>query len=250
MCGALGWAVRRALLADDESLAGEPDRFQLTRLTVEILRPVPAIALTSQASVIRRGRRNRVVDAQLLDGDRAVARASSQWSAVRADDDSTPTAAIDVTLDPAVPLRPTTATDPGAADVGYPRPGFNCDVFELRCLVGSTEEPGPGVVWARMLVDLVGGDDHHPVHRLATVSDLANAVGWVHSPNQVPMINSDLTLQLLRYPRGEWVCLDATSRATTGGIGMMETTLWDGDGRFGRALSTTVESPAPLAIDL
>ena len=253
VCGALGWSVRRALLLDDEALAAEPDRFQLCRLTVEILRPVPVRPLIHGAALVRRGRRSRVVEASLHDGDRLVARASSQWSLVRPVEATSPVASspstADLDVDPAVPVRPAVATDPGAADVGYPRPGFNCDVFELRCLVGSTEEPGPGIVWTRMLVDLVDGGDDHPVHRLATVSDLGNAVGWDQSPNAVPMVNSDVTLQLLRYPRGEWVCLDSRSRATTGGIGMMETSLWDGDGRFGRVLSTTVESPVPLSID-
>jgi acyl-coenzyme A thioesterase PaaI-like protein len=248
VCGALGWAVRRALLADDPELADDPDRLQLCRLTTEILRPVPAVALAHRAAVVRRGRRSRVAEAGLYDGDQLVARASSGWSVVRPRDGEG--AGQDADVDPAVPLRPVVATDPGASDVGYPRPGFNCDVFELRCLVGSTEEPGPGIVWTRMVVELVEGAGDHPVHRLATVADLGNAVGWTHSPNGVPMVNSDVTLQLLRYPRGEWVCLDSRSRATTGGIGMMETTLWDGDGRFGQVLSTTVESPIPLAIDL
>ena len=61
---------------------------------------------------------------------------------------------------------------------------------------------------------------------------------------------TDLTLQLVRYPRGEWICLEAEGKATAAGIGMMETTLWDGDGRFGRVLSTTVESPVSLVVDL
>jgi hypothetical protein len=46
------------------------------------------------------------------------------------------------------------------------------------------------------------------------------------------------------------VCLESRANATAAGIGMMETTLWDGDGRFGRVLSTIVESPASLAVDL
>ncbi|MEL6981748.1 MAG: hypothetical protein AAFO29_04925, partial [Actinomycetota bacterium] len=152
--------------------------------------------------------------------------------------------------DPAVPRRPAIVADPGASAIGYPRPGFNCDAFELRCLVGSTEEPGPGVIWARMRGSVVEGHPPTTVDRLATVADLANAVGWDQSPNDTPMINPDVTMQLLRYPRDEWICLDAKANATATGIGMMETTLWDGDGRFGRVLSTMVESPVALAVEL
>ncbi len=239
VCGALGWASERAVAATD------PDReLVLCRLTTEILRPVPVAPLRYRASVDRCGRRSRVVSAELWLDDRCVARSSSQWARARADRER------DATCDPAVPLRPTVVTDPGAGDIGYPRPGFNCDVFELRCLIGSTEEPGPGVVWARMKTALMAGEPVGPVQLVATVSDLGNAVGWQHSPAGEPMVNPDVTLQLLRYPRGEWVCLDAHCRTTASGIGMMETTLWDGDGRFGLALSTIMESPLPLAIDL
>lgn len=253
VCGALAWVALQAIEADDPGCAppapGRGDRegsFQLCRLTTEILRPVPVTPLGHRSSVTHRGRRSRVVSAELLDGDRPVARASAQWAAVN------PAAAgrAAEAMDPAVPRRPTVAHDPGAADVGYPRPGFNCDVFELRCLVGSTEDEGPGVVWARMLAGLVEGSPDHPVHALAALSDLANAVGWERSPNDAPMINADVTLQLVRYPSGPWTCLEARATASASGIGIMETTLWDGDGRFGRVLSTIVESPVALAIDL
>ncbi len=264
VCGALGWAVMTAFdqipgsSADGRS--GPDDRFILSRLTTEILRPVPATPLRYETSVDRAGRRSRVISASLWNGETCVARASSQWSRLRPDDlggDRSATTADGrstddpiVAYDPAVPLRPLVATDPDAGDIGYPRPGFNCDVFELRCLAGNTEDPGPGVVWARMKVGLVEGWAGDPVQMLSTLSDLGNAVGWELSPAGEPMVNPDVTLQLFRYPNDHWVCLESASRITGGGVGMMETRLWDGDGQFGRVLSTTMESPMPLTADL
>ena len=46
----------------------------------------------------------------------------------------------------------------------------------------------------------------------------------------------DLTVHLLRPPRGEWVCLDSVTHVD--GIGMTDTALWDDDGRIGRAAQT------------
>jgi hypothetical protein len=260
VCGALAWAAQRAIDDDDPGCAPptlEPDRpvdgqpvvddrprFQLCRMTTEILRPVPVAPLAHRAVVVHRGGRSRVVSTELVHGDWVVARATTQWAAAKC------RVATVRPVDPAVPRRPVERTDPGAGDVGYPRPGFNCDVFELRALVGNTEEEGPGVVWAAMMVGLVDGEEWHPVHALAAMADLANAVGWERSPDDAPMINPDVTLQVVRYPRGRWVCLEAEATATAAGIGMMETTLWDGDGRIGRVLSTTVESPVALAVDL
>lgn len=245
VCGALGWASTTAVSATDGA-----SEFMLCRLTTEILRPVPLAPLRLRTSLDRCGRRSRVVSASLWSDDRCVARSSSQWARVRAgaarDGAGEPVSPVD----PAVPRRPATRTDPGAGEHGYPRPGFNCDVFELRCLEGSTEDPGPGVVWLRMLVDVVAGTPRDPVQVLAAASDLGNAVGWEPSPTGEPMVNPDVTLQVFRYPRGEWICLEARSRATGAGVGMMDTTLWDGDGRFGRALSTTMESAMPLTVAL
>ncbi|MGI9599454.1 MAG: thioesterase family protein [Acidimicrobiales bacterium] len=238
VCGALGWATKRALDRTDDS-----DRFMLSRLTTEILRPVPAVPLLHRSAIDRVGRRSRVISASLWQGETCVAKSSSQWVRRREDDRPTP-------VDPAVPLRPVAVTDPGAGDIGYPRPGFNCDVFEFRCLLGTTEDPGPGIIWARMVVGLVSGESPDPVHCLATLSDLGNAVGWERSAAGEPMVNPDVTLQLFRYPAGEWVCLESTSRSTGAGVGMMETKLWDGDGEFGRVLSTTMESPLTLTVDL
>lgn len=243
--GALGFAVtQQCLLADDGF------EFFLARLTVEILRPVPAQPLRFRAETIRHGRRSRVIAAELLHEEQLVARASSQWAMTRPSDSGEEHPRFDSRPDVSVPLRPVTITDPGKADVGYPRPGFNCDVFELRCLQGSTEDPGPGTVWARMIPQLVDGAAPHPVYPLATLADLGNAVGWDRSPDGNPMVNPDVTMQLFRYPVGDWVCLQSAARITGVGIGMMETRLWDGEGQFGLTLSTSMESAIPLTVNL
>ncbi|MGH1492469.1 MAG: thioesterase family protein [Acidimicrobiales bacterium] len=247
VCGALGWASHEAVKTTDDS-----DEFMLCRLTTEILRPVPAARLQYRSSVDHAGRRSRVASASLWHDGRRVAQSSSQWVRVRADATTT---RAEETIDElgsglAVPLRPIQPTDPGASDSGYPRPGFNCDVFEFRCQPGTTEQSGPGVAWVRLKVDLVAGQAPDPVHLLATVSDLGNAVGWEPSLHGEPMVNPDVTLQLFRYPKDEWVCVDSQARSTVAGIGMMETKLWDGDGQFGRVLSTTMESTMPLAAEL
>lgn len=261
VCGALAWVAEQAQAVMAETEAA--DRFMLARLTVEILRPVPVAPLSYRSSIARNGRRSRVLGASLWHGERCVARCSSQWvktdvrqsaSHSESQSDSRSESEVDSQVDsrpdPSVPLRPTTATDPGSSELGYPRPGFNCDVFELRCLSGSTEDPGPATVWARMKTDLVSGHALSPIQMLATVSDLGNAVGWDLSLRGEPMVNPDVTLQLFRYPVGEWVCLESNSRSTPAGVGMMETRLWDGHGQIGRVLSTTMESIMPLTADL
>jgi len=48
-------------------------------------------------------------------------------------------------------------------------------------------------------------------------------------------VNSDLTINLLRQPRGEWICLDARTHLGPRGCGLAESALYDLDGLIGRA---------------
>ena len=81
---------------------------------------------------------------------------------------------------------------------------------------------------------------------VATVSDLAAAAGWEETPDGGSYINPDVTLQLLRLPRGAWIGVDA--RVVHGGnrAAMLDADLLDDHGRIGRVLQSLVEAPAAL----
>ena len=48
-------------------------------------------------------------------------------------------------------------------------------------------------------------------------------------------VNSDLTINLLRRPAGEWICLDARTQFGPDGGGLAESALYDTTGLIGRA---------------
>lgn len=48
-------------------------------------------------------------------------------------------------------------------------------------------------------------------------------------------VNSDLTINLLRRPVGEWICLEARTALGSGGGGLAESALYDARGFIGRA---------------
>lgn len=219
--------------------AGLPTETLLcSRLTVEMLRPVPLDVLVADAVVVKPGRRAAVVDASLTHGGRVVARATSQWIAFD------PAAAP---LTGRVPARPSTPAEPRlAATIDYPVPGFNCDTCELRYVSGSHETSGPGVSWINLHSSLVAGEDNTPLVTVATVSDLAAAAGWEETPSGGSYINPDITLQLLRLPQGTWIGVDA--RVVHGGnqAAMIDAELFDDHGPVGRVLQSLVEAPAAL----
>jgi acyl-coenzyme A thioesterase PaaI-like protein len=234
VCGALGWALEQA--CPDDALA-------MARATVEIRSMVPLSPLRTHAVVVKPGRRTQVVEATLADDSGIVARATSQWVAHHPSE-APPSPH-------AVPARPDGAADPGSvAGFDYPRPGFNCDAVELRPLQGTTETAGPGVTWVRLRTPVVDGEPTSGLVSMMTLSDVGIAVGWEPSPSGAAFINPDVTLQVNRYPLGEWVLMDSRVHAAASGVGFCETVLTDDAGPFGRVLQTLVEAPASLAVGM
>jgi hypothetical protein len=48
-------------------------------------------------------------------------------------------------------------------------------------------------------------------------------------------VNADLTINLLRRPLGEWICVDARTLLASNGCGLSESQLFDETGLIGRA---------------
>lgn len=234
VCGALGWALEQAVAHDALALA---------RATIEIRSMVPLGPLRTHTTVVKPGRRTRVIEATLADDSGVVARATSQWVTHRPSE-APPSSH-------AVPARPALAADPGAVEgMDYPRPGFNCDAIELRPLQGTTETAGPGVTWVRLRIPVVEGEPTSGLLSIMTLSDVGIAVGWEPSPTGAAFINPDVTLQINRYPVGPWVLMDSQVHASHHGVGFCETVLGDDAGPFGRVLQTLVEAPENLAIGI
>ena len=137
ICGLLAWAIENRLGRDD---------LVCSRLTVEILSGVPVEELETSSAIIKNGKRTAVVESSISQNGKVLARATSQW------------------LSPPGLRRVANrwrtflgTSRPGAhPDVDYPRPGFNADAVDLRVIKGSTEEPGPGLIWIRLTTPVAG----------------------------------------------------------------------------------------------
>ena len=246
ICGLLGWAVER-----EQRRAGIDQ--VCSRLTVEILSGMPMATYEVTAATVKAGKRTALVDAEVRaappeipvpgqsNRGRLVARATSQWL--------TPTIpAVEPGSDgQSLPPIPVERADPGAnPDIDYPRPGFNADAVDFRFVDGSTEEPGPGRTWLRLDYPLVAGEETSPLARVATLADLGAAVGWDFSPSGGAYINTDVTLQLLRVPAGEWFYFDAATVVAPRGLAGTHTAISDRHGLLGWVLQSQVEAPAEI----
>jgi hypothetical protein len=219
-----------ALVARELERVGDPDGKRLGRVTFEILRPVPLEELRVDARVVRPGRNVEFLEASLSGSGGELIRASA-WR-LRTEQ---------VELDPAPVAEPPRR---GPAD-GEPRDFFPTGeavgyhtAMEYRFVSGAFLEPGPATVWMRMRHPLVEGEEPSPLQRVAVAADSGNGVSAALDYRRFLFINTDLTIHLHRPPEGEWVCLEAVTRAEPDGVGMSDSLLWDERGRIGRAAQT------------
>jgi acyl-CoA thioesterase len=107
--------------------------------------------------------------------------------------------------------------------------------MEIRFVRGAFLETGPATAWFRLRGATVQGEPVSPYETLAAAGDFGNGIATEISWEDHVFINPDLTLYIERPPRGEWIALDAQMRVGPGAVAMSESTLWDEQGRIGRA---------------
>ena len=112
--------------------------------------------------------------------------------------------------------------------VGY------ADLVETRVASGSMFN-GPCAIWFRLRHALVEGDAPSVYQRVAVAADSGNGISAILDFKKYVFVNSDLTVNLLRRPRGEWVCVDARTHIGPDGCGMAASNLFDADGLIGMA---------------
>jgi hypothetical protein len=214
------------------------DGFQVARVTLEILRPVPIGAVRVEAEVVRPGRSVQMVEATLSgdDGALMVARA---WR-IRTAEISIPE---DVVTTPEPPPGPEEGDVPAffetAQSVGYHT------AMEWRSVSGGFREPGPATVWMRMGCALVDGEEPTALQRTLVAADVGNGISAVLDWTRFVFINVDLSVHLERMPEGEWVCVDAVTLPQGNGIGTAESVLYDERGRIGRAAQALLIAERP-----
>lgn len=213
-----------ALLTRQLERCAPRDDVALSRITVEVLGPVPPVDVEVSAEVVRPGRTIELLGAEMVAGGRPVARARG-WRLAVAD-------TADLAVGAGDPL-------PGP-DQGSERdtpegwvPGY-LDALEWRWLRGHLSEPGPGTAWARLRVEVVAGEDPSPLQRLMAAADSANGVAARLDAREWLFLNTDLTVHLHRAPRGEWTGLDAETVLGPAGAGVCSAVLHDETGPVGR----------------
>jgi hypothetical protein len=112
-------------------------------------------------------------------------------------------------------------------------PGY-ADLVENRIATGAFFR-GRCAAWFRLQRPLVAGEDASGYQRVAVAADSGNGISAVLDFERYLFVNSDLTINLLRRPLGEWICVDARTLLAPNGCGLAESQLFDETGLIGRA---------------
>jgi hypothetical protein len=218
-----------ALLAREIERCEPREGKQVARITLEILRPVPLGRFVASARVVRPGRRVELIEAELRADDEEVMRARAwriRTEAVELPDGVGPEER------PPGPEHGERKAFPATGDVGF------WTAMDYRFVDGAFMEPGPSLVWLRMGVPLVEGEEPSPLVRVMAAADSGNGVSATLDWRTHLFINTDLTVHLHRLPEGEWIYLDAVTISEPNGIGMSDTRLSDERGPIGRAVQS------------
>jgi hypothetical protein len=206
-----------------------------TRLTVDLMRPVPLTPLRFATRVVRAGKKLQIVEAMLSDGDVELVRAVALRLRTLDDELDDAWSSPDVT-----PFPPPDASSSGS----FPRAldgeiGF-WNAVEMRPVTGELFVPGPAKVWFRLRVPVVEGRETLPIQRVAAAADFGNGVGSGIDRTRLTFVNADVGVLLHRLPVGEWVGLDGVMFPETSGIAVAESVLHDERGRIGRGTQTVI----------
>jgi hypothetical protein len=211
---------------------------RLSRVTVELIRPVPMAGFRVQAEIRRPGRSVVMTEAEIFDDDRVYARAFGLHLR---------------TLDQ--PLQCSTApfevpdferSVPGPFPIGVTRHGLSgfAESTEVRYGEGSGPDGGPTTMWMRT-VPLLSDEEPSGFQRICALADCGNGISYNDYLDAVGFVNPDITLALVRQPVGEWLGARAVSHWQPDGIGLSDSELFDIEGPVGRAVQTLLlDTPA------
>ncbi len=212
---------------------------QPARLTVDLLRPVALQPLQVQSSVVRDGRRLRLVDAVMTQNDVLVARASALFLR-RSEHTTVDTVWTSPITMPALPAEPEELAD----DVPMVLQSYGRDPVVGSPGVGVTEwrHHGQKFVWLRETKLLVDDEPLSPFTRAIMAGDITSSLThW--GTEGLQFINADYTITLSRLPDGVYIGLAAVTHYSNAGVATGVATLFDETGPIGSGMATALANP-------
>ncbi|MDM7490887.1 thioesterase family protein [Rhodococcus sp. CSLK01-03] len=228
------------LLARSMELCRPRERTRMSRLTVEILGPVPLSTLQSRVWVERPGRKIELLAGELCaahaDGrTQPVARARAWRLATHTTED------VAHHADARLPFPDRI----GTKDIPtYPLPdswrtGFT-DALDWQVISPIGARHTPTAAWMRLTQPLVANESTSAFARTVAVADIANGLGARLDPHEWTFLNTELSVHLFEPPEGTWIGLECESSIGRDGIAMSSGVIHTPDGPVGRVIQNVL----------
>lgn len=207
---------------------------RLTRLTVNLIRPVPFAGFRVESSITRSGRTVSLSEARLINSDNKVVITATGMHLTPSSQGDMPTVnhsygLPDDAVDGEFPIK----------DTLHGKPAFNGDGVQVRYPAGESRLPGPTIAWLKT-VPLLDYETPSAFQRICPLADCGNAFGRNAEPDKVTFMNTDLTVVLHRDPQGQWLGTHSIGYWQSNGIGMADAQLFDRYGVVGRAMQSLI----------
>lgn len=196
------------------------------RLTVDMYRLAAFDVAAIHTRIVHETRRLRLVEAELVVAGRTCALATLQFLA-------------------AGESPPGQVWSPPAWDAPHPDalggpvridPRRLAETRNVRGKMGALE---PKQAWTRETNTLLKDEPLSAFDRMALSADFVSA--YVHGADTgIEYMNTDVSLQLARLPKGEWIGYEATGHDASGGIAVGHCRLYDVDGPIGHVACTAL----------
>jgi len=212
-----------------ESVARDHGLTHIGRLTANLLRPLPIGEIEIEVTTDYSGRNAAHYSARLWGEGKELARFTAL--AQRENELMLPDDMDGHPLPPAP--KPPSESAPQRMPFDRRLPGY-ADLVENRIASGRFFR-SRCAAWFRLQRPLVEGEDPSGYQRVAVAADSGNGISAVLDFQRYVFVNADLTINLLRRPLGEWICVDARTLLAPNGCGLAESQLFDETGLIGRA---------------
>lgn len=208
----------------------------LTRLTVDLLRPLPLAGVRVAAETTRHTKTLATTRVTVHDLNDTLSATATTMHMVRKDLGEVPNVSSQVpdfknAVRAPFPIRTMRHDLPGFAhfvDVTYP--------------AGGNQGAGPKTIWMRA-PRLLENEVQSPIQSLCPLADCGNGISWNVPATEMGFMNTDLTLNIHREPVSDWLASESISHWQSSGIGMSQSVLYDTEGPVGTALQTLVLFP-------
>jgi hypothetical protein len=210
----------------------------LARLTANMLRPIPIAELSIAVATDYAGRNAAHFSATVSAEGKEVMRCTALVQR------EVPLALPEGLQGHPLPKAPRTPEEspPGRFPFhSEERVGYS-QLVETRVAAGEMFR-GPCAIWFRLRHPLVEGEAPSGAERVAVAADSGNGISAILDFRKFVFVNTDLTINLLRQAKGEWVCLEARTLFGPDSSGFAESRIYDEEGLIGRGTQSLVVRP-------